>query len=149
MAKQVKDRCYALDLLNPTRHLRTAIDTAAGSAVSARAVAQTYVHPNAGDLTRVKKHEKQANDDEAHLWMIKEAALQMKRWLSSQEVEGETWISLKTNARSDQLKIYGVKVLADTNPNAVFDDLFDPNRQFAVNVRVPNQKDDDTELEES
>lgn len=151
MARKTEDdRGYALDLNSPARHLRTALDTAADAPVSIRVVAQDYEHPIPADFTRVKHHHKQCtNKHEAKLFMLTEAARQMEKWLVVHENADDVWISLREGYTPDDLRLNKSKVHPVVNPHKVLRDLFNPNGEFAKNIRAPNGHDDMEELRQS
>src|SRR5258706_13775194 len=88
---------YPVDRLSPARHVATELDKAAPAALSSLQLAANYMHPNTGDLARVKEQERA--DDPAE-WLINDA-LDRLRYSTGEYGKGK----LQIVAEGDQYRL--------------------------------------------
>jgi ParB-like chromosome segregation protein Spo0J len=72
---------YELDMSSPVSHVAAEMDRAApgGAALTVKAMAATYQHPVSFDIDRIRKEEKLGSDEEAVLWLIRAAVVELGR----------------------------------------------------------------------
>jgi transcriptional regulator with XRE-family HTH domain len=134
----VQEEGYGIDGSTPLRALRTALDAAAGAPVSISSLAIRYDHGLDGDLSRVKLNElrdRSAHDHEAKLWLLRDAASTLAKWLDIQEVDGDTLVTMKPGFTPDDLR-WGLKVVVpheSVNEDEVeFLRSFDPTKASGI-----------------
>jgi hypothetical protein len=122
---------YGIDKCTPLRALRTELDAVAGASVSIASLAIRYDHGLAPDLHRIKVNElknRSADDHEAKLWLLRDAANTLAEWLDIQEVDGDTLVTMKPGFTPDDLR-WGLEPIFPNQPVNVdereFNDSFD------------------------
>jgi ParB-like chromosome segregation protein Spo0J len=145
---------YGIDGSTPLRALRTELDAAAGASVSIASLAIRYDHGLAPDLHRIKVNElknRSADDHEAKLWLLRDAANTLAEWLDIQEVDGDTLVTMKPGCQPSDLQWQGRPVHPNVEEISVLKSPFDPMLKsgiFAQNTRAKG-KDDLSDLIES
>lgn len=151
-----KSAIYALNGLDPIRHVVTALVRAQRALTIAEF---QYNHLVAGDITRVRNHEKiKGGDRTVHEWLIKWAISQLGPD-QIEEVEGEhyqlkipheevrwKWTPPDGVERSDRIYLDENDPVIWPGGNEPFSEL---NGQFHHNIRSLREREDLTELRES
>ena len=137
---------YALAIDSAALHVALALDKAAPAALSFEELAKGYSHPVPSDLTRVRRHERLADDHAAIDWMMRYVVAHFGK---SVEVVDDLVI-IANGHRFEDLRFRGEKMRRPgPDPYAQFRDPFNPmTGAFSDNIRSA-EKDDLTELTES
>lgn len=154
---QMGDNGYALDLLSPIRHVATEMDGAAPAALSIEEMAVTYRHPNPADFARVRMHEGCATDDEATIWLIRQAvaALRQRGKSGKAQIVGDARSGYRfaEGITFEDLRYDRKKLERERDDHTRLGDPFNPmSGVFSENIRRGKQqpsKQADDELRES
>lgn len=139
---------YAVDRLTPARHVASELARVAPAALAFSDLTASYMHPNTGDLSRVREHER---CDDPAAWLVGQAldALERNGKAGRVQVErdGEEFRLL---VPFEDLRFGGKKLAALHDDHALLRAPFDPmTGRFAGNVRKNTGKDSMDGLRES
>lgn len=140
---------YALDLHSAVSHVAASLDRVSPGTLSRRDLADTYQHPNPGDLARIRQHEGVTSDRAATAWLIDKAISELGRQVV---VRPDGTLALARGLKLADLRYKDRPVYAVVNDHVRFGDPFNPmttSARFARGTRLGRSRDDLEELRES
>jgi hypothetical protein len=135
-----------LDLVSPARHAATEIERAAPVALSVSDLAETYSHPNTGDISRVRVRAGVQSEHDVNCWLIEQALEKLQHRGATvrsavQLVNDDGKWRFADDVTFDDLLYDGKKLIRVENGHKEFRDPFDPmSGEFSDNTGIPSKR---------